>query len=187
MRTAGLVRDRDGNYLFNPHALRDQKKGADRGIDGEIFFPNGPGRPWGRMLTSVKGGQSVGPAMVRVFAQVLTREKAEMGLFVCLYKPTRAMQVEATSAGFADTVHGDIPRLQIVAIEEWFEGKMPKLPPLEHLPSAAFADKRQRAKQPEVEIDQPELPLSFVGGKAKGDDKRYINPLMVVEKAAKAG
>jgi site-specific DNA-methyltransferase (adenine-specific) len=31
------------NYLFNPHALREQKKGVDRGVDGELFFPNGPG------------------------------------------------------------------------------------------------------------------------------------------------
>lgn len=73
--------------LFNPHALREQKKGADRGIDGELFFPNGPGRPWGRMLTSVKGGETVGPSMVRDFAHVLDREKAELGLFICLYPP----------------------------------------------------------------------------------------------------
>lgn len=79
------------NYLFNPHALREQKKGADRGIDGELFFPNGPGRTWGRMLTSVKGG-SVGPAMVREFRGVLTRENAQMGLFICLRRPTAAMQ-----------------------------------------------------------------------------------------------
>jgi site-specific DNA-methyltransferase (adenine-specific) len=69
------------NYLFNPHALREQKKGADRGIDGELFFPNGPGRPWGRMLTSVKGGEQIGPSMVRDFARVLEREKAQKWAF----------------------------------------------------------------------------------------------------------
>jgi adenine specific DNA methylase Mod len=76
------------NYLFNPHALREQKKGADRGIDGELFFPNGPGRPWGRMLTSVKGGEHVGPGVVREFARVLEREKAQLGLFICLRSPS---------------------------------------------------------------------------------------------------
>lgn len=94
------------NYLFNPHALREQKRGADRGIDGELFFPNGPGRPWGRMLTSVKGGVTVGPAPVREFRGVLEREKAEMGLFICLNKPTREMELEAARAMIADTVHG---------------------------------------------------------------------------------
>jgi site-specific DNA-methyltransferase (adenine-specific) len=165
------------NYLFNPHALREQKKGADRGVDGELFFPNGPGRPWGRMLTSVKGGEQVGPAMVRDFARVLERERAQLGLFICLHPPTKEMTREATSVGPADVVHGYIPRLQIVAIEEWFKGKMPLLPPLEHLPSAAFSGRRRPAKVGKVaDPDQPELPLSFKGGK---EVKRHFNLGMV--------
>lgn len=172
------------NYLFNPHALREQKKGADRGIDGEIFFPNGPGRPWGRMLTSVKGGEQVGPSMVRDFARVLDREHANLGLFICLHSPTKEMRREAASVGRADVVHGDIPKLQIVPIEDWFKGKMPLLPPLEHLPSAAFAGKRRvspTAARPDAE--QPELPFSFVGGKADKSVTRHLNPKMVVSDA----
>lgn len=169
------------NYLFNPHALREQKKGADRGIDGELYFPNGPVRQWGRMLTSVKGGENIGPAMVREFAGVLRREKAEMGLFICLNRPTREMVREAAAAGIADTVHGDIPKLQIVSIEDWFAGKFPMLPPLEHLPSAAFATSRRRTPRANRRVDpqQPELPLSFVGGKQ--DTVVHFNPRMVVE------
>jgi adenine specific DNA methylase Mod len=168
------------NYLFNPHALREQKKGADRGIDGELFFPNGPGRPWGRTLTSVKGGEHTGPNDVRAFARVLDREKAELGLFICLYPPTREMIREAASVGLADVVHGDIPKLQIVSIEDWFKGKMPLLPPLEHLPSAAFSGRRrptQRAATPDAE--QPELPFTFVGGKRDKSITRHFNPRMV--------
>jgi site-specific DNA-methyltransferase (adenine-specific) len=169
------------NYLFYPHALREQKKGADRGIDGELFFPNGPGRAWGRMLTSVKGGESVGPEMVRAFARVLDREKAQMGLFICLYPPTREMRREAASVGFADVVHGDIPKLQIVAIEDWFKGAIPALPPLEHLPSAAFssARRRHRVRTRTADIEQPELPFSFVGGKPEKGIVRHLNPRMV--------
>ena len=171
------------NYLFNPHALREQgKKGADRGIDGEMFFPNGPGRPWGRMLTSVKGGASVTPAMVREFRGVLESENAELGLFICLYRPTKVMNAEAAAAKPAKTVHSGIPRLQIVAIEDWFEHRLPKLPPLEHLPSAAFSTPKRRAlaaaKAPPPDPTQPELPLSFVGGKSAGV-KRHLNPTMV--------
>src|SRR5262249_35636744 len=88
--------------------------------------------------TSVKGGDHVGPSMVRDFRGVLEREHAEMGLFICLRAPTDAVKKEAAASGLAKTVHGDIPRLQVVAIEDWFKGKLPKLPPLEHLPSAAF-------------------------------------------------
>lgn len=171
------------NYLFNPHALREQKRGGDRGIDGELYFPNGPGRSWGRMLTSVKGGEQLNPGMVRDFAQVLTREKAQMGLFICLRKPTRGMLDEARAAGRADTVHGDLPRLQIVSIEEWFEGKAPKLPPVEHLPSAAFSRPRQRVaprRKREVE-DQLEFTYQIPGGKGAGipTGKVHFNPGMV--------
>jgi len=168
------------NYLFNPHALREQKRGADRGIDGELFFPNGPGRTWGRMLTSVKGGENIGPAPVREFARVLDREKADLGLFIFLHKPTRAMVTEASSVGFARTIHGQIPRLQLVSIEEWFKGKLPALPPLEHLPSAALSATRRRPKAPGQRPDpkQPQLPLVFTGAKSK-DVTRHFNPSMV--------
>jgi len=178
------------NYLFNPHALREQKRGADRGIDGELFFPNGPGRPWGKMLTSVKGGENVGPSAVRDFARVLDREKAEMGLFICLYAATRAMTIEATSLGFADIVHGDIPRLQIVSIEEWFRKKVPILPPLEHLEPTAISSARRRSipKSKRPDPTQPQLPLSFTGGKS-AEIERHFNPGMVktwAEKQPKA-
>lgn len=169
------------NYLFNPHALRERgKKGPDRGIDGELFFPNGPGRPWGRMLTSVKGGK-VELDDIRAFAHVLDVEKAEMGLFICLNKPTEKMRSEAIREGYADVVHGDMPKLQIVSIEEWFKGvNPPTLPPLEHLPSAAFSRRRRRPSPlPRPDVEQPELPFMFTSGKADKGTVRHFNPVMV--------
>jgi site-specific DNA-methyltransferase (adenine-specific) len=116
--------------------------------------------------------------MVRDFRGVLEREHAEMGLFICLRAPSDAVKKEAASAGLAKTVHGDIPRLQIVAIEEWFRGKLPKLPPLEHLPSAAFSTARRRSTTaPRPSPDQPQLPLPIAGGKAA--PARHLNPIMV--------
>jgi site-specific DNA-methyltransferase (adenine-specific) len=84
---------------------------------------------------------------------------------------------EAASVGAADIVHGHIPRLQIVAIEEWFKGKMPLLPPLEHLPSAAFSGRRRPAEKAKLaDPAQPELPLSSTGGK---EVARHFNLRMV--------
>ncbi|MEQ1935575.1 MAG: hypothetical protein ABL962_17080, partial [Fimbriimonadaceae bacterium] len=78
-------------------------------------------------------------------------------------------------------VHGDIPKLQIVAIEDWFKGKMPLLPPLEHLPSAAFSGRRRpKAVAKRADPEQPELPLTFTGGKQV---KRHFNLLMVKQDA----
>lgn len=169
------------NYLFNPHALRERgKKGADRGIDGEFFFPNGPGRPWGRMLTSVKGGK-IELDDIRAFSHVLSSEKAEMGVFICLNKPTEKMRTEATRIGYAHVVHGDIPKLQIVSIEDWFKGSnLPLLPPLEHLPSAAFSRKKRRPSAvPRPDVEQPELPFTFLGDKTNDNVVRHFNPAMV--------
>lgn len=167
------------NYLVGVHRLAEvRKKGADRGIDGELFFPNGPGRPYGRMLTSVKGGKNIGPAMVREFRGVLEREKAEMGLFICLDEPTTAMEKEAIVAGFANVVHGRLPRLQIVSIEGWFRGQRPQMPPLEQLPYAAFSAPKTRLKSKRPDPNAPELPLSFAGGKSE-KPVVHFNPKMV--------
>lgn len=166
------------NYLLGVHRLTEVKKGADRGVDGEVFFPNGPGRPYGRIITSVKAGKNVSPAMVRELRGTVEREGAEMGLFICLDPPTREMEREAVVAGFAPVVHGRLPRIQIMNIADWFEGRRPALPPREHLPYAAFSNRSNaRAKRPDP--NAPELPFSFPGGKVEKDVVRHLNPHMV--------
>jgi hypothetical protein len=117
--------------------------------------------------------------MVRDFRGVLEREGAQMGLFICLNAPTKAMIAEAAAAGIADTVHGDLPKLQLVSIEEWFKGTLPSLPPLEHLPSAALSTSKRRAhgraKRPDPK--QPEFQYVFPG--KTPDAVVHLNPQMV--------
>jgi len=169
------------NYLLGAHRLNEIKKGADRGIDGELFFPNGPGRSYGRLIISAKAGNT-GPAHVRELRGVIEREKAEMGLFVCLERPTAAMEKEAVVAGFAKVVHGRLPRLQIVSIAEWFEGRRPTMPPYEQLPYAVFSKPTRRTTSKRVDPNAPELPLSFVGARTEKFGtavSTHLNPLMV--------
>ncbi|MFL6856536.1 MAG: DNA methyltransferase [Allosphingosinicella sp.] len=166
------------NYLFDPHAVREIKKGKDRGIDGELYFPQGVGRSdYGRLLMSVKGGQNVGSPMVREFRGVLERESAEMGLFICLHPPTDEMTREAGEAGFVNTAQGRKPKLQIVSIKEWFAGVRPDLPHAPQLEIAAFSRRKRRPPVMPRPLDptQPELPFTIAGGKT-GDVVRHLNP-----------
>ncbi|MFU0503995.1 DNA methyltransferase [Pseudaminobacter sp. NGMCC 1.201702] len=173
------------NYLVGVQALKEIRKGPDRGIDGQMYFMNGP-RGWGRVLTSVKGGQHVGTKDVREFKAVIDRERAEMGLFICLREPTRDMKSEAASFGFVDTAHGHLPRLQIVSIERWFNGERPVIPSLGHVSREYF---RQTSKQSTPKVSKrpdpsaPEFPFTFPGGK-KEDVVVHFNPTAVPREAA---
>ncbi|WP_234906237.1 site-specific DNA-methyltransferase [Rhizobium rhizogenes] len=157
------------NYLVGVQALKEVKRGPDRGIDGQMYFMNGP-RGWGRVLTSVKGGQHVGTKDVREFKAVIDREKAEMGLFICLHDATRDMKAEAASFGFVDTAHGHLPRLQIVTIGEWFRGMRPVLPSLGHVSREFFQPENRHAakKMRRPDPNAPEFAFAFSG--AKSDD-----------------
>lgn len=167
------------NYLFNPHAVREIKRGPDQGIDGELFFPMGPGTTrYGRLLMSVKGGRNVGVAQVREFAQVMNREKADMGLFICLERPSQAMLTEALSLGYAHTGQGRKQRLQIVSIEGWFADERPDLP---HAPQLEGSKFQQRKAKPAPRRlghpDQLELTLPILGGKGRDETVvRHLNP-----------
>lgn len=170
------------NYLFNPHAVREIKKGRDRGIDGEIYFPLGVGqRGFGRVLISAKGGKNVNPSMVRDFHGVLTREDAQIGLFICLYEPTHEMELAALSAGFVDTPQGRKRKLQIVSMQQWFEGYRPDLPSAPTLDISAFSQRKRPAPAKKKRFDpvSPELPLFIPGGVSESDTVRHLNPAKV--------
>jgi hypothetical protein len=103
--------------LVNAQPYQGQKKGADSGIDGVIYFQDDNGPPK-KIIVSVKGGENVNVAMVRDLAHVVKREKAEMGFFVTLAMPTDPMNKEATKEGFYDSEIGaSFPRIQIITID----------------------------------------------------------------------
>jgi site-specific DNA-methyltransferase (adenine-specific) len=93
----------------------------DRGIDGEAHFKeqNGTTR---HVVISVKGVKKPNPSMVRELRGTLEREKADIGVFVCVPEPSPEMKREATRAGHLDLMdsEGSIPRLQIVTVDRLF-------------------------------------------------------------------
>ena len=84
-RSVTSIYSTGGPIIAYLYALRENlKKGADRGIDGELFFPNGPAGRGGCMLTSVKGGDQVGRGLVRDFVVRLSAKMLKWAFsFVC--------------------------------------------------------------------------------------------------------
>jgi site-specific DNA-methyltransferase (adenine-specific) len=90
------------------------KKGADRGIDGNIWFGK-----TGRAIVSVKAGDTVGVSMIRDLRGVIEREGAEIGILLSLTPPKKTMIAEAAAAGQHELDgFAPVPRLQIVTIED---------------------------------------------------------------------
>lgn len=95
------------------------KKGADKGIDGRVYFG---AKSEGTAIVSVKAGDNVGVAMIRDLRGVIERENAGVGIFLTLTEPTKPMVTEAAGAGqFQMEGFDPVPRIQIVTIEQAME------------------------------------------------------------------
>ncbi len=162
-------------WFAGAQAYREDKKGADRGIDGSATFPNGP-FGHGRIIISVKGGENVGVQMVRDLRGVIEREEAEMGILVTLAEPTGPMTSEVAGAGFVKkSAHGRLPRLQIVTIADLFDGREPKLPPMPVPLSGMKAPSRPRRRKQQGGEQLP-LMLPISGGKTMRSGGAFIDP-----------
>jgi DNA modification methylase len=106
-----------------------QKKGADQGIDGRLYFHENGATGTRQVIISVKGGRT-SSRDVRDLRGVIEREKAAIGLFVTFQHPTNAMRKEAASGGMYEASRGGFyPRIQILTIEDMFNGKTLVYPP----------------------------------------------------------
>ncbi|KPP92035.1 MAG: Adenine specific DNA methylase Mod [Rhodobacteraceae bacterium HLUCCA08] len=103
--------------LINAQPGNLGKKGADRGIDGNVYFGKTQ-----RAIVSVKAGDNVGVSMIRDLRGVIEREGAEIGIFLTLTEPKKTMITEAAAAGqFEMEGFEPVPRIQIVTIEQALE------------------------------------------------------------------
>jgi site-specific DNA-methyltransferase (adenine-specific) len=124
--------------LVNAQPYKGQKKGADSGIDGLIYFQDDQSEldthkslPK-KIIVSVKGGENISVPMIRDLGHVIDREKASIGLFVTLVDPTRPMKEEAVKAGYYTAPGGvNFPKIQILTIKGLLEeNEQPKYPDL---------------------------------------------------------
>lgn len=130
---------------------KESMKGADRGIDGIITFPDvgNNGREFRKILVQVKGGH-VGAAQVRDLVGTLQREKnsgAVGGVFVSIEDSTRPMQKDAVEAGtYTYNMTGQTYSvIQLLTVKELLEGKRPL-----HPSAMSYAKKAEKVNEDET-------------------------------------
>ena len=135
----------------------EQKKGADKGIDGRLYFHDDvEGSKTKQVILSVKAGHT-NVAHVRDLRGVIDREKAEIGVLITMQESTQPMRTEATSAGFYSSPgwNQDYPRLQILTIADLLAGKKIDMPPIRQVNMTFKKAPRAKGKKGE----QAEFPI----------------------------
>ena len=128
---------KDDPYQFQWWALGlvgarpvEQKKGADKGIDGRIYFHEGDPTDVKQIILSVKAGANLHRNMVHELRGVVEREGAQMGVLLTMEAPTKPMREEAASAGFYQSPWGTHPRIQLFTVAALLDGMRIDAPPM---------------------------------------------------------
>jgi DNA modification methylase len=162
----GVPKDLDGaralalqdKYEFQKWALamidaqpfKGGKKGGDGGVDGFLYIKP-DGKKTEKVIVSVKGGQSLNPAMVKDLIVTVDQEGAKMGVFMTLEPPTKGMVTQAAAAGFYKTNYGQFPKVQIVTVEQLFGPSNPV-----HLPwqdTSVFKKAKRETTETQSNLD----------------------------------
>jgi site-specific DNA-methyltransferase (adenine-specific) len=142
----------------------EQKKGADKGIDGRIYFHDEAASKTKSVILSVKAGHT-NVSHVRDLRGVLDREQAAIGVLITMEQTTQPMRTEAASAGFYESPgwNRQYPRLQLLTIAGLLAGRDVKMPPL-RLVSRTFRQAPKAAsdaRQLDLVAESPEPYSSF--------------------------
>ena len=129
----------------------EQKKGADKGIDGRLYFHEKDGGETKQVIFSVKAG-GTNASHVRDLHGVIDRENAALGVLITMEEPTKPMRAEAASGGVYTSPWGVHPRLQILTVGELLEGKKIDMPPV-HQVNITY----KRAPKQKKKGDQPTM------------------------------
>jgi DNA modification methylase len=135
------------------------KKGADKGIDGRIYFHDDPKGATKQIVISVKAGK-LQAAYVRDIRGVMDREKAEISVLISMDEPTKQMRTEAATAGFYESPYGKrYPRLQLLTVGELLAGKDIDYPPSSHKQDVTY---KHAPKVKGHKEDAPQLPFGKI-------------------------
>ena len=135
----------------NNRATINQKKGADKGIDGIAYFTGDKDEPE-KIILQVKSG-NVKSGDIRDLQGTITLEKAELGIFITLKPPTKEMIKTAKEAGIYKSRYMSQPvdRIMIVTIQEIIEAQK-RLDIRLSLEVLKSAEKQREIKQTQLDL-----------------------------------
>ena len=136
----------------NNRATINQKKGADKGIDGIAYFRSEKDDPE-KIILQVKSGK-VSSRDIRDLQGTITRESATLGIFITLQKPTKDMIKEAKEAGIYKSQYMSAPvdTIRIVTVQEIIE-EQKRLDILLALEVLKSAEKQMEVKQGLLDLE----------------------------------
>ncbi len=105
--------------------VKNPKRVADGGWDGYLTFYKSENKK-GRALIEVKSG-AVGVKNAREFVNVVSSQKADLGILVC-FKDEVTAPMEAAAKDAEKYKPYKIDRVQILTVEGLLEGDEPKIP-----------------------------------------------------------
>ena len=115
---------------MDQHLQSRGRKGADEGIDGWLRFADGVEGHVEKIVVQVKSGH-VSVKDIRELRDVVSRQKAAIGLFLTLEEPTGEMikDTKATDPYVSSIWKHEYPKIQILTINDLLKGKRPNIPP----------------------------------------------------------
>lgn len=181
-----LAKRRGGGVQFEAWALRKiraaKRRKHDRGIDGEAFFKDEHGKVT-HVLVSVKSGK-LKPEFVRELRGTIERERAPIGVLLCLHDPTKEMRREATHAGYLRGEDGrQIPRIQFLTVDQIFQGIGIEAPGVNvtEMPQGVVPNKVPEHEQLSLRLEPPKPPRKT---KAAAPARSVKRPVASTSRAA---
>ena len=117
-----------------PGFIPNDKMSDDDGVDGsaKVFFDG----DYHTVVVSVKGGRNPKPADLRELIGTVQKRSATFGVLVTVRPPPKKWYANAKAEGMVGDEMAEYPRIQIYTVQDIFDGKELKLPPLQpHIPS----------------------------------------------------
>ncbi|QYX32242.1 restriction endonuclease [Sphaerospermopsis torques-reginae] len=139
----------------NNRATINQKKGADKGIDGIAYFTGDKNEPE-KIILQVKSGH-VKSGDIRDLQGTIILESAALGILITLKPPTKDMIKTAKEAGIYQSRYMSqaVDKIQMITVQEIIESQK-RLDMRLSLEVLKSAEKQKEVKQTQLELFREE-------------------------------